>query len=249
MKFNKKFAGPAAVVLGLIVTVLSFQNCAQNHSSSSGSTGTTSSDTTGTVTNTTAALSYPVTTSVVLVPGQSTTIKIVKPSAMGDSSNYIWYAYGDNHALAAHYGIPVENNGYLYVSLMLKSSFSGTQDIRVYFWNYSTSTYLDGNGIKVRMTSSGTPFSQDAAAELCDLRPDYVPSFTFTKTAAAADALYVFDTGGGIGSLSCTFTDSSGNTSASVDCLNTSAWPSTWASSTLNLYGTNRCGTNTSRSF
>lgn len=255
MILNRKTLGPVAAVIGLMATVLSFQNCSQSQTSATPSTtdSTTTSSGSGSSSSSSAltALSYPVTTALNLVPGQSTTIKVTKPSTLSDMTNYVWYAYGDGHALASHVGLPVESSGSLYISLTLRSDFSGTKDLRVYFYNTATSTYLDGNGIKIHLDSTGTvtPFSADAASELCTLRSSYVPSFIFTKSAAIEDALYVFDNGAGVNALNCTFTDSAGTTSASVDCLKTSSWPSSWASQTLNVYSTNRCSTSSTQTY
>lgn len=251
MRLNKKFLGSGAVVMGLVATVLSFQNCSQNQAGSTASTSTSDTSSGGTTTSAT-TITYPNTsTPIILTAGQSVTLKIVKPSTLGDISNYLWYAYNDGHALAAHFGLPVESNGYLYISLTVRSDFTTTsQDVRVYLYNYSTGTYFDSYGVWVRMMSSTSNyFTGDAASEICSLRSSYVPTFNYTKTGAITDALYVFDNGAGIGNLSCSFTDSAGTTSSAVDCLNTSLWPSDWASKTLNLYSTNRCGTSYSHSY
>lgn len=246
MKFNKKVLGPAAVVIGLIVTVLSFQNCSQGQTSSSSSTSDL------TTTSSVNALSYPSTsTPVFLVAGQSVTLKIAKPAAMSDSTSYEWYVYNDGNALDAHIGLPVESNGYLYVSLTVRSDLSSTQDLRIYFYNWSTSTYLDGNGVWIRLSPSATstPYSGDAVSEMCSVRSSYVPSFNFSRSTAVTSALNVFDNGAGVATLTCTFTDSSGTNYGTVDCVNTASWPSNWASLSLNVYSTNRCGTSYSQSF
>lgn len=250
MKINKKFLGPVAIVAGLAVTVLSFQNCANNQSASSSSTD--SNTATDSSTTSASVLTYPNTTPVYMVPGQSVTVKFLKPAAITDLTNWVWYAYNDGHALASHFGTPVENNGYLYISVTLRSDWTTTsKDVRVYLYNKSTQTYLDGNGVVFRLTYGSTSsYTGDAVAEMCQLSSAaYVPTFIYSKTAAAADALYVYDNGAGIGYLSCSWSDSSGNTTSAVDCLNTSAWPSGWASMTLNLYATNRCGTSFSHSY
>lgn len=244
MKLNKKVLGPAAVVVGLIVTVLSFQNCSQGQSSSSSSTDVT--------TSTVNAVAYPSTSSpIFLVAGQSVTLKIAKPSGMSDSTSYEWYVYNDGNALDAHIGLPVESNGYLYVSLTVRSDLTTTKDLHIYFYNWSTATYLDGNGVWIRLgpSSAGTAYSSDAVSEMCSVRSSYVPSFAFTRTAAVTSALSIFDNGAGIATLTCTFTDSSGTSYGTVDCVNTSAWPSNWASLSLAVYATNRCGTSYSQSF
>ncbi len=241
MQNQKKIWGSAIVFAVLVVCTLSFQNCAPSSSGSASSDNNNSNST-----DSSGILSYPNSgTPVVLVPGQAVTLKLQKPSYMGSAADYIWMVPGDDYALASYYGLFTEINGYIYVSLTVKASYSSAKNMRLYILKMSDYSYADTTGLGIRVDSSayGSHYSADMATEICDSRGSYVPTFIYDPSKSAADALIVFDNGAGVGSLECSF----GGTS--VDCLNTSAWPSDWASKKLTISGYNRCGTSTSRTF
>lgn len=241
MQNRKKMWGSAIIFAVLVVCTLSFQNCAP---SSSGSASTDNTNTSST--DDSGILSYPNSgTPVTLVPGQAITLKMVKPSYMSSAADYIWMVPGDDYALASYYGLFTEIDGYIYVSLTVKSSYASAKNMRLYILRISDYNYADTTGIGIRVDASayGSHYSYDMATEICDARGSYVPTFILDRTKSAADALIVFDNGAGVGSLECSFAGTS------VDCLNTSAWPSDWASKSLTITGYNRCGTSTSRTI
>ncbi|UXR63142.1 hypothetical protein EZJ49_08640 [Bdellovibrio bacteriovorus] len=246
MQNQKKIWGSVIVFAVLTVCTLTFQNCAPS-STESASTSTDTNTSSGDSSSTdTAILTYPNSgTPVTLIPGQSITLKMTKPSYMSNAADYLWIVPSDDYALASYYGLFTEVDGYLYVSLTVKSSYASVKNMRLYTLNIATNTYADttGIGIKIDASAYGQHFSGDMVSEMCDVRGAYVPTFIFDKTKAAADALIVFDNGAGVGSLECNF----GGTS--VDCLTTSAWPSDWASRSLTITGYNRCGATTTRTF
>lgn len=243
MQNTKKLWGSVIVFAVLIVCTLSFQNCAPS-STESASTDADNNSSGGA--SGSGVVTYPSSgTSVTLIPGQAITIKMTKPSYMGSASDYIWMVPADDYALASYYGLFTEINGHIYVSLTVKSSYASAKNMRLYVLKLSDYTYADKTGLGLRVDASayGSHYSADMATEMCDSRGTYVPTFIYDKSKAAADALIVFDNGAGVGSLECKFGDTS------VDCLNTAAWPSDWASKSLTINGYNRCGTSTTRTF
>lgn len=242
MQNGKKIWGSALVFAVLAVCTLSFQNCAPSGGDAPASNSTTSADSS----STSGVVSYPNSgTPVTLIPGQSITLKLTKPSYMTDPSQYIWLIPSDDYSLASYYGLFTEIGDHIYVSLTVKSSYSSVKNMRLYVLRISDYSYADttGVGIKIDPSAYGQHYAADHASEMCEVRGNYVPTFLYDKSKAAADALIVFDNGAGVGSLECNF----GGTS--VDCLATSQWPSSWASQTLKVTGYNRCGAASTRSF
>lgn len=234
-KQTKKLIYPSLVFTALIFCAISFQNCAQQGSTTAASTsvdGLTSSE---------SVLTYPNTgIPVTLIPGQAVTLKIAKPAELTGVTNFLWVVKSDDYSLATFYGLPTEtSDGYLYVSLSVVSSYTATKEMRLYFYNSDTSTYVDsvGLGILVNPSAAGSQYSADYISEMCDVRSAYVPTFRLNRSAVAKDALTTFDNGAGVGSLSCTF-----GSNAAVDCLTPSMWPTGWASLNLVVEGYNRCG-------
>ncbi|MEN0058434.1 MAG: hypothetical protein AAGB31_06335 [Bdellovibrio sp.] len=230
--------------LGVVICILFFQNCSSS-SSVEGSSDISSLDD-----SSAAILSYPNSgTAVTLVPGQIVTLKLQKPSTMGTATDYIWYVPSDDYSLVAYYGLLVENNGYVYVSLKVKSSYASSRSLRVYFLKASDYSYFDTTGFGVLINPSGTQYSSDAVTEVCSFWSSYAPTFSFNRSATlVADALTVFDNGNGVASLSCSFANSSGGYST-VDCLETSGWPSNWRTASVIVSGASRCGTSSSTTF
>lgn len=246
MQNQKKIWGSVMVFAVLTICTLTFQNCAPSStdSASTSSDGTTAN--TDNSSTSTSILTYPnAGTPVTLIPGQSITLKLTKPSYMSNAADYLWIVPSDDYALASYYGLFTEVDGYLYVSLTVKSSYASAKNMRLYILNIASNSYADktGLGLKIDASAYGQHYSSDMVSEMCDVRGGYVPTFIFDKTKEAADALIVFDNGAGVGSLECNF----GGTS--VDCLSTSSWPSDWASRSLTISGYNRCGATTTRTF
>lgn len=246
MQNKNKIWGSAIIFAVLTVCTLTFQNCAPSstESASTSTDGATSSgDSSSTSTN---ILTYPnAGTPVTLIPGQSITLKLTKPAYMSNAADYLWIVPSDDYALASYYGLFTEVNGYLYVSLTVKSSYASVKNMRLYILKIASNTYADttGLGLKVDASAYGSHYSADMASEMCDVRSTYVPTFIYDESKAAADALIVFDNGAGVGALECNF----GGTS--VDCLATGSWPSDWNSRSLTITGYNRCGVETTRTF
>ncbi|KHD87683.1 MAG: hypothetical protein OM95_13120 [Bdellovibrio sp. ArHS] len=237
---RRQIASRVLAVILLAVSTLSFQNCANTPDSSAASALVTD-----TSSNVVSALAYPSTAQIVtLVPGQNITLKIQKPSAMVYASDYIWYVLSDESSLVSSYGLLVENDGYLYVSLSVRSSYTSVKSLRVYFLDTATYSYFDSTGLSFQLNPAETsPYSADAQAEVCNFWSAYTPTFLFDRTKKlAAAALTIFDNGAGVGSVSCSFGDSSSGYTT-VDCLNSAAWPANWASLNLIVHATNRCGT------
>lgn len=242
---NNKFAGGVLVFMGLSM-LLAFQNCSDNSSLSgtadqSGSiNGSSTSDT---------ALAYPSTTSaIVLKAGQKITLKFPTPSFPESSANYMWYAYNDGHMLMAKYGLPVFVGGYMYISLSVRSDISADQTaVRLMLYNFVNTSqgYLDQQGVKLYLSASASAvaYSTDNITEACTASTAFAPAFKLNRAAVAADALTPTDNGGGIASATCTFNNVAG------DCFNTSAWPSGWATQTVVVNATSRCGATTSVTF
>lgn len=241
---NKKFAGGALVVAGLSM-LLAFQNCSENASLSN----TTSGSINGSSTSEESVISYPsVSSSIVLKAGQKITLKFKTPSFPENSANYMWYAYNDGHSLMAKYGLPVFVDGYMYISLSVRSDITVDQTaVRVMLYNYVNTAqgYLDQQGIKVYVSASASAsnYKTDSISEACTASTAFAPGFKFNRAVAATDALTPTDNGGGIASATCSFNN------VSADCFNTSTWPTGWASQTVIVNATSRCGATTSVTF
>lgn len=241
---NKKYAGGALVVVGLSM-LLAFQNCSENASLSN----TTSGNINGSSTAGESVISYPsVSSAIVLKAGQKVTLKFQMPTFKESSANYMWYAYNDGHMLMAKYGLPVFVDGYMYISLSVRSDMTADQTaVRLMLYNFVNTAqgYLDQQGVKVYLASSAsaTGYSTDSVAEACTASTAFAPGFKFNRTVAATDALTPTDNGGGIASATCSFNN------VSADCFNTSTWPSGWVSQTVIVNATSRCGATTSVTF
>lgn len=244
---SNKVAGGILVVAGLSM-LLAFQNCSENTSLSStieGNINGSSNTDTGSTT-----LSYPSTTSsIILKAGQKITLKFPTPNFPESSANYMWYAYNDGHMLMAKYGLPVFVNGSMYISLSVRSDLVVDQAaVRIMLYNFVNTSqgYLDQQGIKVHLansTSTLTNYTVDSVAEACTASTAYSPAFKVVRTGAAVDALIPTDNGGGIASATCTFNN------VAADCFDTSKWPSGWASQTIVVSATSRCGATTTQTF
>ena len=243
---NKKFAGGALVIAGISM-LLAFQNCSQNASLSStaeGSINGSSSDPDTSGGSTT--LSYPSTTSaIVLKAGQKITLKFPTPNFPESSANYMWYAYNDGHMLMAKYGLPVFVGGSMYISLSVRSDMVVDQSaVRLMLYNFvnTKAGYLDQQGVKIYLSasSSAVNYTVDSLSDACTSSTAYAPAFKINRTAAAEDALIPTDNGGGIASATCTFNN------VAADCFKTSAWPTGWATQTVVVSATSRCGASTS---
>jgi hypothetical protein len=245
MIVKSKFAGGVLVFMGLSL-LLAFQNCSQNSSLSS--TGPESGSINGSSSSDT-VLTYPSTTSaIVLKAGQKITLKFPTPSFTESSANYMWYAYNDGHMLMAKYGLPVFVGGYMYISLSVRSDITADQTaVRLMLYNFvnTSAGYLDQQGVKLYLSASSTAssYSTDSITEACTASTAYAPAFKLNRAAAVADALTPTDNGGGISAATCTFNN------VAADCFKTSAWPSGWATQTIVVSATSRCGATTSVTF
>lgn len=237
MKSKKKIftTGFAIAALGLIA--VSFQNCSTSSVSEESSTSPTIAATTG-------PLVYPVTSGVTLTTGQSITLKVARPGAIADLSQYVWMAYYDGGNLVARQGAITEANGYMYISVSVKNTLSAATSFRLYLVNYSTGEYLDGKGILLNLIpGAANPYVSDYINEACAFRSSYVPTFSVDKTKTASSAITIMENGAGIGTLICNIGG------VDYDCLTTSKWPSDWASKTMNITGYNRCSVGATSTF
>jgi hypothetical protein len=242
---SNKFAGGILVVLGLSM-LLAFQNCSDNASLSS--TGPASGSINGSSSGDT-ALTYPsISSSIVLKAGQKITLKFPTPNFPESSANYMWYAYNDGHMLMAKYGLPVFVGGFMYISLSVRSVVTADHTtVRIMLYNYVNTAqgYLDQQGVKVYLSasSSAATYSTDSVSEACTASTAFAPAFKLNRAVAATDALTPTDNGGGLASATCTFNN------LAADCFNTSAWPTGWASQTVVVNATSRCGATTAVTF
>lgn len=242
MQNTKKILGTTLVLAVLAVFTLSFQNCAP----SSGETPSINSPSVTDSGSDLGVLKYPDSgTPVTLIPGQSITLKLTKPSYMADASQYIWLIPSDDYSLASYYGLFTEIGNSIYVSLTVRPSYASARSMRLYILKIADYTYADNTGLGIRIDPSayGQHSSADHAVEMCETRGSYVPTFLYDNTNSTADALIIFDNGAGVGALECEFGG------ASVDCLQTSQWPANWASLPLKVTGYNRCGAGSTRNF
>lgn len=244
---NNKFAGGILVAVGVSM-LLAFQNCSQNASLSGALEGDINGSSTVPAPST--ELSYPSTASaIVLKAGQKITLKFPTPNFTENSANYMWYAYNDGHMLMAKYGLPVFVNGYMYISLSVRSDLVADQTaVRIMLYNFVNTAqgYLDQQGIKVHLTTAGSTLSSyavDSLSEACTSATAYSPAFKVVRTGAAVDALIPTDNGGGLASATCTFNN------VAADCFDTTKWPSGWASQTIVVSATSRCGATTTQTF
>lgn len=246
MAFNKKWTGSFLAVLS-VALLLSFQNCSNNTATLDGSSNLGSND--GSSNNGGSTIvSYPsITNAITIRNGQKITLKIQTPAFTESASNYMWYAYNDGNSLMAKYGIPVFANGYMYISLSVRSDVTMDQNVRILMRNFvntslvGSAQYLDQKGIWVivKASTSASVYTQDAVSELCSASGIQSPTFTFNRSAASASALIATDNGAGINGATCTFG------STTVDCFKTAGWPTNWATAgTLTVFATNRCGGN-----
>ncbi len=241
MTKNKKLMSGLLVVVG-VGMLLSFQNCSQG----GGDTLASIESVSDTSANSSSIISYPsISNYVYIKAGQKVTLKIQAPSLPNAVTNYVWYAYNDNGALMAHYGVPLMYNGYMYVNLTVRADVSENRDIRLLLYDFVNGTYLDAKGVAIYLTtsSSTTAYAQDYISEACNSSSANSPTFRFDRNATAAQALVATDNGAGFASASCAFG------STSVSCFATSAWPSNWSTQALTVSLTNRCGQSTSQSF
>lgn len=239
MKPNKKPFVTGLAVAALAMVAVSFQNC-----STSSMTEDSSSTAAPNIAASVGPLVYPATSGITLTGGQTITLKVARPSAISDLSQYIWMAYYDGGTLVAKQGSMAEANGYMYISLSVKSTLSAATSFRIYLVNYSTGKYLDSKGILLNLVpGAASPYTSDYVTEACSLRSTSVPTFSVNKTTSAASAINIMENGAGIGGLSCTIGG------VGYDCLATSTWPSDWASKTISITGYNRCGIGATSSF
>lgn len=237
MKPMKKLLTTGFAVAALGIITVSFQNCSTSSVSEDSSSTTAIAATTG-------PLVYPVTSGITLTTGQSITLKVARPGAIADLSQYVWMAYYDGGSLVAKQGAITEANGYMYISLSVKNTLSAATSFRVYLVNYSTGAYLDGKGILLNLVpGAANPYVSDYINEACAFRSSYVPTFAVDKTKIASSAITIMENGAGIGTLICSIGG------VDYDCLATSKWPSDWASKTMAITGYNRCSIGTTVTF
>jgi hypothetical protein len=160
----------------------------------------------------------------------------------------MWYAYNDGHMLMAKYGLPVFVNGYMYISLSVRSDMTVDQTaVRLMLYNFvnTSAGYLDQKGVKIYLSASSTigSYTTDSLAEACAAPTAYAPAFKINRASAAEDALIPTDNGGGIASATCSFNN------VSADCFKVSTWPTGWATQTLKVTATSRCGASTSQTL
>jgi hypothetical protein len=235
MKPSKKFFVNGVLVLALASVAVSFQNCAAG-SSDSASTSTSAEGLSGDI-------PYPSATPVILSAGQNITLRVARPSSLSSLTNWMWVIYGGGSYVIAPQGLFAADNNYLYISVAVRSSLAAQRDLRIYLYNYSTKTYLDGNGVKISLRPSvSKPYSSDYVQQACSLSA-YAPTFAVNRSVASSSAVLIQDNGAGVGSAVC---EISGN---AYDCLSTSNWPSNWASQKITITGYNRCGQNASYVF
>ncbi|MBO9668592.1 MAG: hypothetical protein J7501_17470 [Bdellovibrio sp.] len=235
MKPSKKFFANSVLVLALASVAVSFQNCSAG--SSSDSSSTTSAE------GLSGDIPYPSSTPVILSSGQNITLRVAKPSSLSSLTNWMWVIYGGGSYVIAPQGLFASDGNYLYISVAVRSSLTAQRDLRIYLYNYSTKTYLDGNGIKISLRPSvNNPYSSDYVSQACSLS-SYAPTFAVNRGVASSSAVLIQDNGAGVGSAVCQISGTN------YDCLNTGGWPSNWASQTITITGFNRCGQNASYSF
>ncbi|WP_413584727.1 hypothetical protein [Bdellovibrio sp. HCB274] len=237
MNTIKKFLVAGGTVVALAAVTVSFQNCAPG-AAEDGSSNSVASD------GLQGEIYYPSNGSpVVLTAGQNITLKISKPANLSDLSSYYWVIY-DTTVTASYIGTITQSGNYFYVSIQVKSDLSTQKDLRIYLYNPSTKTYLDGNGVRISLRPSvSNPYSSDYVSEVCALKQNSAPTFTLTKSSPSASALYVFDNGAGVGNMSCSIGG------VAYNCLAPSSWPSNWTSQTFTVQAFNRCGVSRTQSF
>ncbi len=232
----KKALIAGGTVVALALVTVSFQNCSQGNTEDGSST--VSAD------GYSGDIYYPSNGNpIILTAGQNITLKISKPTNVSDLSDYYWVLY-DKTVTASYVGYITQSGSYFYVSLQVRGDLTTQKDLRIYLFNYKTSTYLDGNGIKVSFRPAvSNPYSSDYVTEVCNLEQKSAPTFTLNKASASSSALYIFDNGAGVGSLTCSIGG------VNYNCLIASAWPSNWASATFSVTAYNRCGVARTQSF
>ncbi|MEK2688145.1 hypothetical protein [Bdellovibrio sp. GT3] len=237
MKSIKKILVASGTVVALAAVAVSFQNCAPG-ASEDGASNTVAAD------GYSGDIYYPSSGSpIVLTAGQNITLKISKPANLSDLSSYYWVIY-DTSVTAAYIGTITQSGSYFYVSLQVKSDLSSQKDLRIYLYNPTTKSYLDGNGVKISLRPSvSNPYSSDYVTEVCSLKQNSAPTFSLNKAAASSSALYIFDNGAGVGNTSCSIGG------VAYNCLAPSSWPSNWTSSTFTVQAYNRCGVARTQSF
>ena len=132
MNPNKKPFVTGIAIAALAIVAVSFQNC------STSSMTEDSSSTSPIIAAAAGPLVYPATSGITLTGGQTITLKIARPSAITDLSQYIWMAYYDGGTLVARQGAMAEANGYMYISLSVKSTLTSTTSFRIYIVNFNT---------------------------------------------------------------------------------------------------------------
>lgn len=237
MKPNKKPFVTGFAIAALALVAVSFQNC-------STSSMTEESSTSPIIAATAGPLVYPATNGITLTSGQTITLKVARPSAIADLTQYVWLAYYDGGALVARQGSMAEANGYMYISLSVKANITTASSFRLYLVNVNTGKYLDSKGILLNLVPTATdPYRSDYITEACAIRSMAVPTFAVDKKATAGSAITIMDNGTGIASLSCAIGG------VVYDCLATSTWPSDWASKPMVITGYNRCGVGNASSY
>lgn len=264
----KIFITTGVSLLILSILVFSFQNCAKNPkyatdlasylnaNAAAACTNTgdpsdgpdgelkSSSDSSSTCTAETEGLSYPSAQPLILIPGQSTTLVVAKPSDMTNPTSWYWYATNAGGSLVSYFGKPYFDGTHFYISVHVVPDFNQARLFQLRFYDNSSARFFDQTGITVTIQPGGTTnYSADGRAQLCaSAIQSSSPGFSLTRTNTT-NALYIYDSGAGIEQAFC----KSG--SLSVNCFKQATWPANWNSQTFTIQAVNRCGTTITRSL